>query len=412
MQARASSALWLSFSLTLLLFVAAPSFAQGGTKRALVVGIDAYTNSPLKGCVLDATRFGATLISSYGFAERNVAPLFDKEATHQAILGQLQASAQVVQSGDLFVFYYSGHGSLYPDEKDGDEVNVITPIMPPGYPPMRAGKYDSTLVPVDVHLETRDQRYRILDDELYEAFAQFTSKGCDVVFISDSCHSGSLAKSLTADPGVMSKYLPLTVIPTSVPRSNKTVPKDFSGKLLVYGSSRDEQTSGATKNGSIFTNALLQVLHTTPQISYEDLFTQVHDRVLKQSEGEQEPQLDKRFYGGNLKAAFLSEAAAGDLQVGVLVLDSAGKPLEKVAVGIFPLGTKLSAGAVRKESALTLGTTNQKGGYQSALRLPRGRYVLKAVLPDSSYKPLEQEIEIRVSQSRPDMSLITVRLVQ
>jgi hypothetical protein len=75
------------------------------------------------------------------------------------------------EEGDDLVFTYSGHGSWLPDD-DGDEVD---------------GR-DEMLCPHDV-----SSGQYLMDDDLAEIFARKPA-GARLYFISDSCHSGSVAK--------------------------------------------------------------------------------------------------------------------------------------------------------------------------------------------------------------------------
>lgn len=96
-------------------------------------------------------------------------PLIDKKATACNVLAALQQEASRLKSGDILLITYSGHGSYFTDlngdEKDG---------------------YDETWVLYDRML---------LDDELYYAWSKFES-GVRIIVISDSCHSGTVAKPL------------------------------------------------------------------------------------------------------------------------------------------------------------------------------------------------------------------------
>ena len=74
------------------------------------------------------------------------------------------------------VITYSGHGTWQPDD-NADE------------PDMR----DEALCPHDL-----DSKGPLLDDELFEIFTE-AERGARVVFLSDSCHSGSVARM--APPG-------------------------------------------------------------------------------------------------------------------------------------------------------------------------------------------------------------------
>ncbi|NBO63244.1 MAG: caspase family protein [Acidobacteria bacterium] len=138
-------------------------------KYGLVIGINDYpgTDSDLAGCVNDANDW-KKLLEQRGFS---VARLLNKEATGDAIrqaIGKLIAPAK---SGDLVVVQYSGHGSFVPD-LNGDEPDGV----------------DECICPSDIVSEGV-----ITDDELFQLY-DAKAKGVKLVVISDSCHSGSVAR--------------------------------------------------------------------------------------------------------------------------------------------------------------------------------------------------------------------------
>lgn len=136
---------------------------------ALCVGINDYpgTDSDLAGCVNDARDWSATL-TSRGFRVRR---LMNREATGRNLREAIHDLLDATHDGDVAVFQYSGHGSYVPDT-DGDE--------PDGR--------DECLCPYDV-----ERRGPITDDELFEIYAR-REPGARLVVISDSCHSGSVAR--------------------------------------------------------------------------------------------------------------------------------------------------------------------------------------------------------------------------
>lgn len=407
----------------------ASAFAQ--QRHALLVGIENYPKERLPGCLSDVRSFGEVLSGKYGFARENVRVVTDGQATRTGILSALGQSLGRVKRGDLFVFYYTGHGTVFPDQysESRDETQVITPIGSSG--PLPAGRYDSALVPVDAHLETSGKPWGnlILDDELYVIFARFAAAGCQIVFVSDSCYSGSLARDL-GDEDSHPKYLPPDALGKNWSRSSAaTAPAlshlaaqdkapEYQGRVLVFGSSSDTQTSIATKKGSLFTLALTSVLQAQPRIAYQQLHRQVRDLVAAASRNSQTPQLDARFFRGNLNEPFLSvpalthmnapPPAARHLKIAVGVADLKDRPLPGAAIGLFPVGTATGRGEVRAETALFLGRANGEGVFVSDKPLPPGRYRLKVV--HSAHEKFEGDVELIESTKIPGAALLFVSL--
>ncbi len=138
-------------------------------KLALCIGINNYpgTDSDLEGCVNDATDWAAAL-AKRGYS---VANLLDRKATGKTMRSEIRDLVTSAKSGDRVVVQYSGHGSFVPDD-DGDE--------PDGT--------DECLCPYDVYTKGE-----ITDDELFDLFS-LRKAGVRLLMISDSCHSGSVAR--------------------------------------------------------------------------------------------------------------------------------------------------------------------------------------------------------------------------
>lgn len=139
------------------------------SRLALCIGINDYpgTEMDLAGCLNDAGDW-AKAFRGRGFT---VSALLDARATGRAVRGAIRDLLDKARDGDTVAIQYSGHGSFVPDE-DGDE--------PDGT--------DECLCPHDVMAEGP-----ITDDELFTLFSA-REPGVKVLFISDSCHSGTVAR--------------------------------------------------------------------------------------------------------------------------------------------------------------------------------------------------------------------------
>jgi metacaspase-1 len=112
-------------------------------KLALLIGINEYPSSPLKGCVTDVDLQRHLLIHRFGFNPKDIHTLKDSQATREGILSAFEEYLiKQVRPGDVVVFHFSGHGSrvydpdpIYIDQ--GNTNNTIVPIdspLPNGYP--------------------------------------------------------------------------------------------------------------------------------------------------------------------------------------------------------------------------------------------------------------------------------------
>ncbi|MEV6491533.1 caspase family protein [Actinoplanes sp. NPDC051633] len=138
-------------------------------KYALCIGINDYpgTGSDLSGCVNDANDWAEEL-TKRGF---EIEMMLDAQATGAAMRDGMRRVLQRAGSGDTVVITYSGHGTWVRDD-NGDE--------PDGR--------DEALVPYDIAANGP-----LLDDELYDILCD-RARGVRPIMISDSCHSGTVAK--------------------------------------------------------------------------------------------------------------------------------------------------------------------------------------------------------------------------
>jgi hypothetical protein len=119
----------------------------------------------LRGCENDA-RDMYSIARGQGFDARP--PLLNGDATSARVAAEIADAATALRPGDFFWLTYSGHGAQLPD-LDGDEPD----------------KLDETWVLYDRQL---------LDDELKALWRRFR-EGVEIFVCSDSCHSGTVARS-------------------------------------------------------------------------------------------------------------------------------------------------------------------------------------------------------------------------
>ncbi len=196
---------------------------------ALLVGLknvdsshyDGWTGeNGCEGCELDVDNMNNLLIAE-GF-ETTI--LKTESASHSNILQKLRSIVASLSNGDIFVFYYSGHGGQKADV-DGDEED---------------GR-DETLVAFD---------RVIIDDELNDVWITAT-EGSRIVMISDSCNSGTNFKLVNGSE-----------FPTIIPSApiqiivNESVEDDMKAQLIHYGGCRDSYAAKGHSQGGAFTQAL------------------------------------------------------------------------------------------------------------------------------------------------------------
>lgn len=175
----------IRFAAALALSLALPA---GGARAApalygLTIGIDDYpgVRNDLEGAVNDAEDIAGALRAA---GAREVVTLLDGAASKQAIREAWDALVGKASKGDTIVFSYAGHGGQEPEppgrgqEEDGLNENFLLA----GFQPQGPGSLE-----------------RIVDDEIFEWLKRADGKGVRVVFIADSCHSGSMHRSARAE---------------------------------------------------------------------------------------------------------------------------------------------------------------------------------------------------------------------
>jgi hypothetical protein len=304
--------------LALALLVCVSAAEAKGRKFGLFVGINKYTNgiNPLSGCVNDAKNMQTAMVSKYAFNRADTTLLTDAQATRASIIGKIKMYEKMAGAGDIFVFHYSGHGTLFPDanSEEQDETEMIY-VEADGEVLYERGTYDSAIVPIDANDTTSGKPWQnlILDDELYAMLAAFTKKGAQVVFVSDSCHSGSVARA--ENSGVQVRAVPLKTVfgvrkfsdlKLKSPATRQTAgkPPQLNGLYLTLTGSQDNEFSlDAGENGvpmGLFTSTLLKTLNkpTAKKLTYAQLINTISPQVSKASlemQNDQNPQLDSRF---------------------------------------------------------------------------------------------------------------------
>lgn len=146
-------------------------------KKALCIGINYKgTEYELRGCINDADDW-AKLLGSNGF---DTAVLAEQQATKAHILSSAKLLVKQLHPGDVGFITYSGHGTWVPD-RDGDEPD----------------RRDEALCPVDMG---DDGHNLIIDDELHAIFNGIPP-AAHLVFVTDSCHSGTVYRMVTPGEG-------------------------------------------------------------------------------------------------------------------------------------------------------------------------------------------------------------------
>lgn len=146
------------------------------SKKALVVGIDRYYNPQwnLQGCAMDAAVMTGMLQDHFDFPSDNIRLVLDERATKVNIVKRLDWLVRDAKPGDVFVFFYAGHGSQVRD-RNGDELE---------------DRMDEILCPHDLNWDDP------LTDDILHSYFKRVPQGVNLTVILDCCHSGTGTRSL------------------------------------------------------------------------------------------------------------------------------------------------------------------------------------------------------------------------
>lgn len=173
-------------------FILLLSLSTFATKRALIIAIGEYewgTGWPYLSSENDISLIKNALLSQ-NFSENEIDIIRDEAATKEGILAALMNLYNKAKPGDIIVVHYSGHGQQVEDFS-GDEADGL----------------DEALVPYNAKATYSDNplysgQNHIIDDEIEMILNNFRNKlGKDgqLLFILDSCHSGSASRGNTGE---------------------------------------------------------------------------------------------------------------------------------------------------------------------------------------------------------------------
>ena len=263
-------------------------------KRSLHIGINDYpgTGSDLSGCINDANDWREVL-ESRGFGSTS---LLNSEATKTKMIESIKKIVASTGKDDIAVITYSGHGTWVPDE-DGDE----------------ADGRDEALCPHDIA-----EGNVVTDDEMYEIFNE-RSRGARIIFISDSCHSGTLSRASNIMLGNREDFLRIPKIRFLAPelyiRGNQillsrarrvekgnVVGKTRSSSLFLCGCKDTEYSYDAwfdeRANGAFSYTALKTLKELPADATYRDWFKEIR-KFLPHIHYPQTPQISGSAYQRN-----------------------------------------------------------------------------------------------------------------
>jgi hypothetical protein len=239
----------------------------------------------LAACEADANDM-ESLAQGRGF---ETTKLLTADAKADAVTNAIESAASELEPGDIFFISYSGHGGQVADTNDEKETDSS----------------DETWLAYD---------RQIVDDELFALWTRF-EPGVRILVLSDSCHSGTVNKGITAlvpDPVATAeeaakqkprfRALPRDKmvatygqnvklydgIQAALP-SSKSSQADIGGRVLLISGCQDDQLSrDGIKNGA-FTSRLLKVWADG---AWRGSYAEFHEAIRSQMPADQQPNLN------------------------------------------------------------------------------------------------------------------------
>ncbi|GGE24564.1 hypothetical protein GCM10011390_50020 [Aureimonas endophytica] len=180
------SALFWRAGLLLLALLSQPASAE---TRALIVGIDDYTDlRALKGATNDA-RDLYEVMRRRGIGDLTL--LLDKDATRAGFVGAMEGLTDRVHPGDIVLVSFAGHGTSerwgkrHPDDvKEGDTYQSFLFV---GFVPPSGREVSPAAV--------KGFGERVLGREMRVWLKRLNDKGAQVLFVADSCYSGGMTRA-------------------------------------------------------------------------------------------------------------------------------------------------------------------------------------------------------------------------
>jgi hypothetical protein len=277
-------------------------------KHALIIGINTYAymepKYQLKGCVNDAKLINSVLVNKFNFDPKNIVLLLNEQATLRAIHKAMEHFAETLETDDVFVFHFSGHGG---------DCNVHTEFTDEG-----TGKDNCILPCDDSEIGTDGERiYREVRDKQFSDWLQrVAQKTLYTTLIFDACYSGTMTRSSEPSTNVRCISSQMRAgsrasVSTNAARvqhslSSENVPRGAGGWLTlsdnytVISGSRDTQKAKewhfdiggeSVRHGLLSFFLARALIRAKPLSTYRDVFEVVCAGVVSMVT-EQNPQIE------------------------------------------------------------------------------------------------------------------------
>lgn len=246
-------------------------------RKALLVGINRYPGSPLRGCVNDANDIKEflldelwseyTRLASEGYVIR---VLLNSKATAANMKAGYAWLLNGTRAEDIRFFGNSSHGTGVDDPRESDG-------------------YSETICPVDFDYDKPETF--CTDDFMYEHYSTLPN-GANFTMWLDCCHPWDDDRSMDFGKGVRNRSLPMPERMAHRTKATKTLGgrSNYHDSVLVLAGCRADQTSadavfpvnGKNRFNGALTKNLLDSLRAMKGQSIESVMTETQARVKAQ----------------------------------------------------------------------------------------------------------------------------------
>lgn len=328
----------LAFFLAWVALAALPPGADAAEPRkfGLVIAISDYADpklAQLPGARNDAELIASLLRARFGFSSDDVTLLLDNAATHTGIVKALAALADNVSRGDIVYIHYSGHGSQSCDLTGTEESGKNSTLVPFGaraHADKKSSAYDCGMLretipsPQPKAQEASLDDFDVLDKEINQLLARIAAKTSNVIFVADSCHSGSITRDATA-------YATRGVAMDMRPNPAGSVARVRNPTWVAVSACNVEEKArefspgqGDDRTYGLFTWAWAEALQeSAPGDTWYDLCRRASLRMIRLSASYQRPQFEgdrsRLVFGGRLGELPRTVAVSSVRQDGVTI---------------------------------------------------------------------------------------------
>ena len=212
------------------------------TRYAILIGIDAYSEKPLKSCVRDVKDIQKylakmptpvqiqMLTATKDPGSSSLAEDPKSWPTYDNLTSSVRHIISLARAGDFVYLHFSGHGTTREPSKDPSNLSIKSMAPVPGkFSNPSTGDAALAILEITTDIETRYLR----GEELASLIKMMVNKGLIVTLVLDCCFSGSVMRDdssvryLTYDPKVDAAY-PLASCLSTEGEASRTVYRNAS----------------------------------------------------------------------------------------------------------------------------------------------------------------------------------------